>query len=221
MTVVMPSRLDVGDDLLDLLDDHRREPLIGLVEEQQLELARQRPGDRQHLLLAAGKRRRLLPPPLGEAREVPVDALQRPADRLGDLREDQVLLDGQAADDAAVLRHELDAGARRLDTPSAGGSACRRARSRPASAPGCRRARCARSVEVLPAPLRPSSARISPSLHLEARRPARCSSRRSRRGCRGTRRRRRRAAERRLPAGRPRRSSRRRSDIVIGGAVPR
>jgi len=55
---------DLLQHLLDLLHDHRGQALVGLVEQQQLDVARQRPGDRQHLLLAAGHGHRLLQPAL-------------------------------------------------------------------------------------------------------------------------------------------------------------
>src|SRR5690606_39457559 len=45
--------LDAVDDVLDLLDDHRRKALIGLIEQQELYLTRERTGNGQHLLLAA------------------------------------------------------------------------------------------------------------------------------------------------------------------------
>ena len=49
-------RVDLGDDLEDLRDHHRRQPHRGLVEQQHLRPGHQRPADREHLLLAAGQR---------------------------------------------------------------------------------------------------------------------------------------------------------------------
>ncbi len=60
MTVVMPWSLMIFSVLRDLLDDHRGEALVGLVEQQHLDVARQRPGDGQHLLLAARQGHALL-----------------------------------------------------------------------------------------------------------------------------------------------------------------
>src|ERR1039457_2459028 len=48
--------VEIGDDLEDLLDDERRQTERRLVQEQKTRPAHQRPRDRQHLLLAAGKR---------------------------------------------------------------------------------------------------------------------------------------------------------------------
>ena len=186
MMVVMPARLDLGDDPLDLLDDHRGKALIGLVEQQELQVAGQRAGDRQHLLLAARERRGFLPAALGQTREMLVDALERPADGLGDLGQDQILLDGQPADDAPVLRHQLEAGLGRLvrlhrvqrlaGEPDLAALHRRRvgAGDRAAASRSCRR-RCGRAV---PEPRLPSPRR---------KRPERCSSRRNRHGCRGRR----------------------------------
>src|SRR5690606_3557340 len=56
----------------------------------------------------------LLLAPLREPREVLVEPLERPAVRLLDARELQVLLDGEPADDAPVLRHEAHAVTRGL-----------------------------------------------------------------------------------------------------------
>ena len=50
--------------------------------------------------------------PLLEPREHLVDALERPAVRRRQAGEDEVLLDVEAAEDAAVLVHELHAGLR-------------------------------------------------------------------------------------------------------------
>src|SRR5215208_5881106 len=60
--------LQPRDDLAERLDDHRREPLGDLVEEEQPRARPQDPGDREHLLLAAGEPRARAPPALGEVR---------------------------------------------------------------------------------------------------------------------------------------------------------
>ena len=90
------QRLDRMQDAFDLVDDDRRQPLIGLVEQQQLEVAGQRAGDGQHLLLAARKRDALLLAPFGKARKALVDLLEAPAIAGRNLGEGDVLLDGQA-----------------------------------------------------------------------------------------------------------------------------
>jgi hypothetical protein len=45
-------RLDRMQDALDLLYDHRCKAFIGLIEQEQFQIARKRAGDSQHLLLA-------------------------------------------------------------------------------------------------------------------------------------------------------------------------
>ncbi len=117
MIVVIPIFLTSCRMAFDLADDLRGQALVGLVEEEKLEVAGEGPGHGQHLLLAAREGRGLLAAPLGEAREVRIDLLERPAARLGHLGDDEILLDGQAGDDAAVLGHEADPGARRLVRP--------------------------------------------------------------------------------------------------------
>ncbi len=47
------QRLDLGEDLFDLLDDDRGETLIGFIEEQELQVAGEGAGDGKHLLFAA------------------------------------------------------------------------------------------------------------------------------------------------------------------------
>ena len=74
-----------------------------------LRVAHQRAGDRQHLLLAAREIGAAAAPALLEAREDLPDAVQRPARLCGQPGEHQVFLDIEAAEDAAVLRHQLQA----------------------------------------------------------------------------------------------------------------
>src|SRR5262249_41962896 len=59
--------------------DRGRHPRERLSEEDELGIAEERARARQHLLLAAGKIGAAASPPLLEAREYVVDALQRPA----------------------------------------------------------------------------------------------------------------------------------------------
>ena len=50
--------------LCDLVDDHGGEALIGFIEQQHFDVTRQRPGDREHLLLTTRERHTLLFAPL-------------------------------------------------------------------------------------------------------------------------------------------------------------
>ena len=72
--------------LLDLRDDDGRETLGRLVHDQETRIGHQRPRDRQHLLLAAGKLAAAVVSPLGQAREGVVDALDRPGAALAGRR---------------------------------------------------------------------------------------------------------------------------------------
>ena len=101
----------------DVLHDQRRQPERRLVEEQQLGSAHQRPGDGQHLLLAArqaaGSLGAALPQP-GEHLEPALDVrrdLAVPAD-VGTGQ--QVVLDRQVVERAPALRHVGHAGAHDL-----------------------------------------------------------------------------------------------------------
>src|SRR6266498_507967 len=67
--------VQLADDAKDLAHDHRGETQGGLVEEEQPGASHERPGERQHLLLAAGERPCLLVTPLLEPWEVAADAL--------------------------------------------------------------------------------------------------------------------------------------------------
>ena len=70
-------------------------------------VADQRASDREHLLLAARKIGAAAAPALAQARENRPDPLQRPPRFCREPGQHQVFLDGEAAEDAAVLRHEL------------------------------------------------------------------------------------------------------------------
>ena len=63
-------RRDPAHVLVQLLDDDRRETHRQLVDEQHGGLGRERPGHREHLLLAARERARGLLAPLAQAREL-------------------------------------------------------------------------------------------------------------------------------------------------------
>ena len=64
-----PLAGDRADDLVEVLDDERREAHRELVEQQHLRVGRHGAGHREHLLLAARQRARELLAPLSEARE--------------------------------------------------------------------------------------------------------------------------------------------------------
>src|SRR5207244_13208901 len=101
-------RLERADGLADLLDDDRRETLGRLVEQQQPRAGAQNPGDRQHLLLAAGELGALAAQPLLEIGKQAEDRLEGQPARL-DLRwQQQVLLDVEAGENAAFLRAKRD-----------------------------------------------------------------------------------------------------------------
>ncbi len=93
----------------DLRDEERREALRRLVDEQDAVVVEQRPGDRDHLLLAARERPRALRRPLRELGEEVVDEVV--PRRAVAHREAEVLLDGEPGEDVAVLGHVADAAA--------------------------------------------------------------------------------------------------------------
>jgi hypothetical protein len=101
--------------LADALDDDRRQAFAGLVQQQPGRVAHERARDGEHLLLAAGQEAALPVRQLPELREELVDALDRPAAGAAAARRDvEVLPYRQLGEDAAVLRHEADAGVRDL-----------------------------------------------------------------------------------------------------------
>ena len=93
-----------------LLDHDRRQALERLVEQEQGRVRHQRPGDREHLLLAAGQLVAPAPAARGEAREERVGPGEVPAARAR--RHHQVLLDAQGGKDLALLRDPAEPGAR-------------------------------------------------------------------------------------------------------------
>ena len=97
----------------ELCDNEWGEALGGLVHHEQARIPQQRPGDGEHLLLAARKLGAAARAPLGELREGVVDAIDRPR-RVGRVAggKPQVLVHRKAAPDAASLRDVSDAEAR-------------------------------------------------------------------------------------------------------------
>src|SRR2546426_10893546 len=114
---------DCRDTLAHGRDDRGREPLEGLVEQEQVGVEREGPRDREHLPLAAAQLRALAPRVPPEHREDAVgelDALRgraHPGPRpRGDL---DVLGHGEVGADPAVLRRPADAELRDLVRPAA------------------------------------------------------------------------------------------------------
>ena len=64
-----PLGAQAREQLEDLIDDDRREPERGLVEQEQRRPRHERPADREHLLLAARERAAVLAQPLAQDRE--------------------------------------------------------------------------------------------------------------------------------------------------------
>src|SRR5919106_2423592 len=106
-----PLALETRDLFLEVVDNERGQALGGLVEQEQLGVAHQGAGDRQHLLFPTGEKAapaRRDPAQRGEEIE---DALDRPwAARLA--RDVEVLPHRQVGEDPAVFGHEADAGPR-------------------------------------------------------------------------------------------------------------
>src|SRR2546425_1166534 len=104
-------------------DDRGREPLEGLVEQEQVGVEREGPRDREHLPLAAAQLRALAPRVPPEHREDAVGELDALRGRAppgprprGDL---DVLGHGEVGEDPAVLRRPADAELRDLVRPAA------------------------------------------------------------------------------------------------------
>src|SRR4051812_16521035 len=121
------AALQLAQLVADALEDHRREALGGLVHDEQRRSGHERPGDREHLLLAARELPRVVRPALVQAREHLPDAVEVP--RLAGAVAVPVALprrDGQVVDDvercehAPPLRDVAEAGARDLVGSEAG-----------------------------------------------------------------------------------------------------
>ena len=105
--------VDLGDHLADACDHPRRQPERRLVQEQHPGRGHQRPGDRQHLLLAAGEQPGALARALAQQRKQLEHPLPRRSARPRRRREAagaQVLLDREVGEDLAALRHLDHAG---------------------------------------------------------------------------------------------------------------
>ena len=88
-------------------------PSNGSSSRMSLRIAHQRARDRQHLLLAAREVGAAAATALAQARKHLPDPVQRPARRRGQPGQHEVFLDVEAAEDAALLGHQLHAQARR------------------------------------------------------------------------------------------------------------
>ena len=158
-----PSRMR-GQGRVDVADHDRREAEADLVAEQQFGVRHQRAADRDHLLLAARKRRAGAAPPLPQDREEGVDRLEVP--RPGAARAwPPIRRFSSTLSEGKSLRPSGTMAMPRRSTLSAG--AARRSARRGA---GPCRARCAarplieRSSVDLPAPFAPMIATHSPRL---------------------------------------------------------
>src|SRR2546421_7601243 len=104
--------IDVADDVEDLVDQDGGEAQRGLVEQQDTGSRHQAASDREHLLLATRKRATDLIQTLFDARKQFEDMFLVPPNSLpvlaGEGAEEQVVADGQAAEDPAPLRHVPD-----------------------------------------------------------------------------------------------------------------
>ena len=160
------SRRVVADDRQQPLDDDRREAEAQLVQQQQLRLARQRPADREHLLLAAGQQPGRRSAQLAQRREVRRTRRRRRGAR-------RVRRAGSARPRSARrrcrdprARARRPCGRRALALMLARVLPVDRDRARPSA---CTMPEMARSVVVLPAPLAPSSATTSPGATVRSR----------------------------------------------------
>ena len=115
-TIDWPCAFSLRDGAADLGDDERREAFGRLVQQQEPRVAHQRAADREHLLLAARERARVLLDALAQPRKKLEHAFEAPAGRtfprifpIGDL---EVLAHREGGKHAPALRHEPRALAR-------------------------------------------------------------------------------------------------------------
>src|SRR5665213_497226 len=106
-----PARLEPGDRMPDLLDDHWRQSLGRLVEQQQPRAGAQDAADGEHLLLAARQLRALARGTLFEVGEQLVNLGERKATVAHARRQHQVLDDVETRENAALLGAPCDAAA--------------------------------------------------------------------------------------------------------------
>ncbi len=107
-----PVAGQLGDPLVELLDDERGEPHRQVVEHQQRRVRRQRARHRQHLLLATRQRAGELVAALVQAGEVVERLLgDRLVLRAGERPHPQVVVDRQVGEDTPAFGDQADAGA--------------------------------------------------------------------------------------------------------------
>ena len=159
----MPRVAQPRGDRQHAIDQHRRQPGGRLVQHQQARAAHQPLRHRQHLLLAAGERAAAIVPlggDLGEQRQRLLDARGALAARQVVAGQQQVVGDGQLREHAVALDHVRQPGAHGR---ARAGAAQIVAGERDRAGGHGSRPETARSSVVLPAPLGPSSATISPA----------------------------------------------------------
>src|SRR2546423_12942586 len=98
-----PSAFKLGDGSADLLNDYRREPLGGFIEQQQPRAGAQYAPDRQHLLLAPGKLGALAREPLLQIWEQREDLLEGQTAILDLGRQQKVLFNVKAGKNPPLL----------------------------------------------------------------------------------------------------------------------
>src|SRR5882672_8547216 len=103
--------LQLADGVHDGADDHGREALRGLVEQQQVRPGHEGAGDGQHLLLAAREQPSLALQAIAQGREALEHRVHRPA-RAFARGDREVLARGEVRKNPASLRHQGDAQAR-------------------------------------------------------------------------------------------------------------
>ena len=118
ISTVVPLCLEALEPLQDCFDHQRREALGGLVEQQEAGVTEQRARDGDHALLAAGERAGALAEKALHVGKQRQDLIEGPAALPRARRAArglEVLGDRQAGEEAAVLRHEAEAGAAGLE----------------------------------------------------------------------------------------------------------
>ena len=95
---------EIDQNLLDLLDDDRRQTLGRLVHDEELRVEQERARNGEHLLLAAGKLVAAIVAPFGEPRKGFVDARDRPLPAVA-AGEPQMFVDGDRGPQPPALRH--------------------------------------------------------------------------------------------------------------------
>ena len=103
---------DGAEPRIDVADDDRRQAERQLVAQQEARVRHQRAADRRHLLLPARERRGRHGAALGQHGKELVDAGERPRAAAAAIAADQqILLDREAREELAPLRHHGDAAA--------------------------------------------------------------------------------------------------------------